>query len=212
MDYTDSNEVFFGFIDGKDEFGFSNGYVNQKWGIFCSQSAFSQDQKDRIYEAMRQQRLKGVNLNPIQPLPNFLYEFSDEGQSGLAYRLAKDFSKWDNYAKKSTEIRNIYCVTNKELICNSPEIIEYFSKKAQEIVKKAGKHKEQIDIDALKQIKNILDDVNLIYKAIGHDKICTLLSTVYDRHYGITASELLNSINNYKFNTAEEETSEENAK
>ena len=202
-------KIYFGVEGDNDKFGFSNGFVSVDWGIFCAKSAFSLAQKDKIYEAMRQQRLTGVDLNPYQPLPNFLYEFSDMGESGLAYRLAKDFRKWEDYAKRSAEIRNIYCVTNKELICNSPEIIRYFSKKAQEIVKKAGKHKDQIDIDALKQIKNILDDVNLIYKAIGHDKICTLLSTVYDRHYGITANELLNSINEYKFNTAEEETGEE---
>lgn len=212
MKYTDYSEVCFGVEGEKDEYGFANGHVNKTYGFFGTQELFSQEQKSNIYRAMRQQRLTGVELNPIQPLPTFLYGYSDMGDRGLAYHLAKDYSKWNDYAKKSEEIENIYCVTNEELIIHAPEVKDYFYKKAQQIVKRAGKNKEQIDIDALKQIKQILDDVNSIYKAIGFDNICNTLDAVYDKTNGITANKILNSIKDYNFNPNEEELSEEQAK
>ncbi|MCR5553410.1 MAG: hypothetical protein K6F08_01560 [bacterium] len=189
---------YFG-VEGDDIYGFGDGYVSEKFNSFFKLNGkITFDQANNIYNAMRNLRLTGQELNPTQPLPVLLYAYSYQGEVGHAYALANRYQTWKDFSKSSRDPRNIYCLTNKEMVLHAPEIRDYFSKCAKRYVK-SYKHIEDVPESGLKLIGQFLDDVNTIYNNIGQDEVTNILSESYDKQNGITIKNILNGIKSFKF-------------
>ena len=195
---------FFG-VEGDDIYGFSNGYVMEKYNAFFKvKGKISHDQANNIYNAMRDLRLTGAELDPNQPIPVFLYSYSYQGEVGNAYALANRYRTWKDFSKHSKDPRDIYCLTNKEMVLHAPEIKDYFNKCAKRYVK-SYKHIEDVPESGLRLVGQFLDDVNTIYSNIGQDEITSILSESYDKQNGITIKNILNGIMSFRFNSKNNE-------
>ena len=198
------SDKYFG-VEGNDYYGFGGGYVSEKFNAFFkTDGKITNEQANNIYNAMRVLRLTGKELVSTQPLPVLLYPYSFQGEVGHAYALVKTYSTWKDFSKKSRDPRNIYCLTNKEMVLHAPEIKDYFNKCAKRYVK-SYKNIADVPESGLRLIGQFLDDVNTIYANIGQDEITNILSESYDKQNGITIKNILNGIKSFKFNANNDE-------
>ena len=168
-------------VDAQDKFGFNGGYFkntkNESRVLFIKKQGdwFTGKQEVEIISAMRQDRLTGKELNPMQPIPY---------SRGHEYSLVKEFSDWAN-CKGCLYIYPwmLYCLTNKEMVLHAPEIVDELKNSAIGYYAEFQRHSGIYNSDQYKksilEINNALCDINTIFKAIGEDEISDILSDGY---------------------------------
>ena len=195
-------KIEFGQYKG-DYFGTNNGYVkigidpdgNEYARCFKKENAFTPEQIERIYTEMRKVRLAGEELADLQPIPSLPLVTEDK----VVYDVVSNANTWVKFRSKARDPRDIYCLTNKELVLHSKEINNFF--KAQAESDMANIKKSSIGvyansyIERLKNINQVLEDINAIFEKLGEDQITSILDEEYANGDKALAEDLFNSIN-----------------
>ena len=195
-------KIEFGKIKG-DVFGTNDGYVKIGYNpdgsiytlCFKKPEMFSDEETEAIYKRMREVRLKGEELTELQPIPSLPRCADDK----IMYDVVANANTWLKFRSKARDPRDIYCLTNKELVVNADEIQKWFHMQAEKDISNVRTNPEgpyaNTFIVHLKKVSQVLQDISAIYKAISQDEIDDILHEEYTMGDQAVARKLFESVN-----------------
>ena len=185
----------------KENCGVNKGYVfngHVRSLFLIEEDYINPKQEENLYNAIREFRLTGAELSPHQPVPVLLFGYEENGKEGCAYAVANHYFTWKDFIKKSKDPRNIYCLTNSEMVAHAQDIKDYFVKLANRYVR-SFKRGQKVAAGGLLLVEQFLNDIAMIYYKLGKGNHPLALTEEYYLEHGTTPADVYERITNFKF-------------